>query len=387
MRRLGALLAALVLVAGLPACTSLGALPVVTILHPWSGAEAEAFEKILDALDDDAPYRIRAVGTSSYRQVLELGRAQGEPVDIVVMPSLGELAEYVRQGLVQPITATDHPYPWRTWERLGVADGKQYGVAVKAQLKSITWAKGPGDEWCMGVGDASAPGWPGTDWVEDVLLRDAGPETYRDWASGKVAWTDDRVRAAWSTWLGDYVAKVRGGAEAVLLNRFADPATGPPLLDPRGTCRQDRRSSYVLGDYGAFTARRFDRGGGVVVSADFAALVTEGAAATSVLTKLASRDTQLRWLTSGSGFPVDPAVRRDGGTGAAALIESTLARSDALCFDASDLMPVTRRTAFEQAVLAVLADPSRLPDVLDRLDRIAAGVTGTGLDLPCATAR
>ncbi|GLZ40692.1 ABC transporter substrate-binding protein [Actinokineospora sp. NBRC 105648] len=389
MSRRGALLATLVLTAAvLSGCANFST-TTVTVLHPWSGAEETAFKAILDKLDDGEPYRIVPVGTSSYRQVLELGLAQGKPADIVIMPSLGELAEYARQGLVQPIDSAEHPYPWNVWERLGSARGPRYGVAVKAQLKSLTWAKRPGEEWCMGVGDASAPGWPGTDWVEDILLRDGGPGTYRKWAAGQVPWTGDQVRSAWSSWLKDYVAKVRGGSKAVLLNKFADSNTGLPLLDPRGTCQNDRRSSYVLGDYRPFTPRRFDTGVGTVVSADFAALVTRGDAATAVLGKLASRDTQRAWLESGSGFPVDPQVRQDREVpgSSESMVQTALAQSNKLCFDASDLMPVVQRTAFEQAVLNVLEDPGRLPDVLARLDKTDAGVTEARLDLPCGNAR
>lgn len=358
---------------------------VVTVLHPWSGTEARAFETILDELDDGESFRVQAVGTSSYRQVLELGRGQGEPADIVVLPSLGELAEYAADRLVRPITVPDErPYPWNVWERLGSPSGPRYAVTVKAQLKSLTWSTGTGG-WCMGVGDASAPGWPGTDWVEDILLSEAGALAYREWTAGRdLPWTDPRVESAWNTWLDDYVSTVPGGPTAVLLNRFADRP--PPLLAPNGSCERDRRSSYILSDYQGFTAHRFsDRE--AVVSADFAALVTDKPAAAAVLSELATKDTQRKWLTSGSGFPIDPDVRRAGGGPAETLIQDVLARPDALCFDASDSMPVTERTAFEQAVLTVLQNPERLRDVLNRLQRVRGTVTEPRLDLPCATAR
>ncbi|MBM7774362.1 alpha-glucoside transport system substrate-binding protein [Actinokineospora baliensis] len=388
MRRLAALLAALTLTASvLTGCSTLAATTVVTILHPWSGAEEEAFRRILDALDDGEPYRIEPVGTSSYRQVLELGRAQGDPVDIVVLPSLGELADYAGEDLVREVTATEHPYPWNVWERLGRQGGKRYGVAVKAQLKSITWSDGSGPGWCMGVGDASAPGWPGTDWVEDILLRDAGASTYRRWVAGRVPWSDPQVVAAWSTWLTDYVAAVPGGPTAALLTKFGE-ASGLPLLAPDRTCANDRRSSYVAADYAGMRLNRFDRGGGVVVSADFAALVTGTPEAEAVLAKLAGPDTQRRWLDAGSGYPLDPAVTRSTGTEGAieGQVRDALAERGSLCFDASDLMPVAERTAFEQAVLTVLEDPRRLPDVLTRLDRTSTTPVDDRLDLPCATA-
>ena len=44
----------------------------------------------------------------------------------------------------------------------------------------------PRDEvkpWCAGIESGDATGWPATDWMEDIILRTAGPETYDKWVS------------------------------------------------------------------------------------------------------------------------------------------------------------------------------------------------------------
>ena len=35
--------------------------------------------------------------------------------------------------------------------------------------------------WCVGFESGGATGWPATDWMEDIMLRTAGTETYDKW--------------------------------------------------------------------------------------------------------------------------------------------------------------------------------------------------------------
>ena len=36
-------------------------------------------------------------------------------------------------------------------------------------------------DWCVGIESGAASGWPGTDWIEDIVLRQAGPDSYNQW--------------------------------------------------------------------------------------------------------------------------------------------------------------------------------------------------------------
>jgi hypothetical protein len=47
--------------------------------------------------------------------------------------------------------------------------------------------------WCLGVESVAASGWVGTDWIENILLRQSGAKKYDDWYNGKLSWTDDRA--------------------------------------------------------------------------------------------------------------------------------------------------------------------------------------------------
>jgi DNA-binding SARP family transcriptional activator/ABC-type glycerol-3-phosphate transport system substrate-binding protein len=54
-----------------------------------------------------------------------------------------------------------------------------------------------GSPWCLAVEAGGATGWPVTDWVEDLLLREAGPEVYDAlWIRQEIGFSDPRVRRA-----------------------------------------------------------------------------------------------------------------------------------------------------------------------------------------------
>ncbi len=50
--------------------------------------------------------------------------------------------------------------------------------------------------WCMGFESVGPHGWPGTDWIESLVIREAGPEFYDDWATHRVPFDSEVVRSA-----------------------------------------------------------------------------------------------------------------------------------------------------------------------------------------------
>ena len=73
--------------------------------------------------------------------------------------------------------------------------------------------------WCIGIESGGATGWTATDWMEDIMLRTASPETYDAWVSNELPFNSDEVVNAMEVWGSfsrndDYVA---GGAAAVIV--------------------------------------------------------------------------------------------------------------------------------------------------------------------------
>jgi len=77
----------------------------------------------------------------------------------------------------------------------------------------------------MGVrsGDqAGAPGWPATDWVEDMMLRTQTPDVYDQWVTNEDSFTDDVCPLLLMKFGGICTHNgifVCGGAGAVCFNR------------------------------------------------------------------------------------------------------------------------------------------------------------------------
>jgi alpha-glucoside transport system substrate-binding protein len=179
------------------------------------------------------------------------------------------MAEFAQQGRLVDLSAvldmgTFQQQYAQTWVDLGTVEGKLHGLFMKAAVKGLIWYNpkiwqsqnfqqpatwdelmdlsqqmaGAGDTapWCVAVESAAASGWAGTDWIEDIVLRQAGPDVYRQWYSGQVKWTSDEIRQAWETW-GEVVGNpdmVFGGANRMLTTNFGN--VGDPLFTSPPGC-------------------------------------------------------------------------------------------------------------------------------------------------------
>ncbi|HXJ64180.1 MAG TPA: extracellular solute-binding protein [Actinomycetota bacterium] len=104
------------------------------------------------------------------------------------------------------------------------SEGRLVGAMMQLQLKSLVWYPVPElqaagysaprtwDElvalsrqmvadgrtpWCLGWRDSGgATGWPGTDWIENLVLTGAGPKVYDDWTYHRIPFESPPVRTA-----------------------------------------------------------------------------------------------------------------------------------------------------------------------------------------------
>ncbi|MFE0425814.1 extracellular solute-binding protein, partial [Streptomyces sp. NPDC058953] len=176
----------------------------VTLLANWSGEERDQFEEnIIEPFE--RTYRIDVVyqGSSALSQVLAADLVAGNPPDVAVLPSPGELLAYAVDGRLQPLDGLfDAGHYDRIWAPEVTVPGREgrntYWLPVKTGLKSMVWysgerptAESAGDpeRWCLGMESGATSGWPGTDWVEDILLQQAGPRVYEKWANGGGVWS------------------------------------------------------------------------------------------------------------------------------------------------------------------------------------------------------
>jgi alpha-glucoside transport system substrate-binding protein len=301
------------------------------------------------------------------------------------------------------------------WLRLGTVDGKQVGIFVKAALKGLIWydveefrkaghqvpktwdelmqlsqrIAGTGTTpWAIGLESGAASGWPGTDWIEDIVLRRAGTETYDGWADGKVKWSSDGIKQAWQEW-GKIVNDPKmtfGGKAAVLSTNFGD-AANPLFQDPPKAFLHHQANFMTTfitenfpqlkpgQDFTAFPFPDIDpKNAGAVESAgDLFGMFRDTPQARELMRWLVSPAAQKIWGQRGgalspnkavpTGIYPDP-VARDAGV--------TLQNARTIRFDASDLMPEAMNNAFFKGILDYVNNPGNLDQILASLDKTQA---------------
>jgi alpha-glucoside transport system substrate-binding protein len=410
--------------------------PPVVVLGVWTDAEQAQFEQVLRDFTQATGIPHVYQGSRALDQVLRADVRDGNAPDVAVVASPTQLAGYASGDQLSPLDGVLPPpapgYSDR-WERLSETADKngvshRYALVVKADLKSVIWydpntvrtlVPGSADghlapaswsalttmvnalvarggpsaaPWCLGMGAGSTSGFPGTDWIEDIVLHEFGPSLYQQWADGALPWTAPQVRQAFLDW-GSVLAHARGGTMATLLTDFAD--AGKPMFGSPPGCVFDHEGSFVMGAYGSVPAKPALRAGkdydffpfppmkpGVSqsyeASASFAAMFQHNDRADRLMNYLASVRGQQEMVTAfgGNSFSVDPRVAMSVYPDDVHRRVARILTQDSSCFDASDLMPTQLGTAFYQAVLRFASDPGRyladqnaLTDLLSQLER------------------
>ena len=212
-------------------------------------------------------------GTDQFESQLPVRVEGGTAPDIAMIPQPGLLAQMFATGqVVTPpaaVVANVNRYWSKSWRQLGSVNGTFYAAPNSANLKSLVWyspkifakygytvpttwtqmmaqsdkmAAAGQTAWCGGIGSGTATGWPATDWVEEVVLRQSGSTVYNNWISHKVKFSDAPIINAMNTvwnWMGNpkYVGKV----STIATTSFQDAVTGIPT----GACLQLQQASFI----------------------------------------------------------------------------------------------------------------------------------------------
>lgn len=249
---------------------------VVTIIGAFVDDEAAAFETAVAPFEEETGIDIRYEGTPDFTELVRI-RAEGDDLqDILMFPQPGLFAEFARDGQVVPLSgAALDAYNGNfddAAQDLGEVDGTPYGIFFKASVKSLVWYPRPafedagyevpetfqelldlsqqivddgGTPWCIGIEDGAATGWVGTDWVEDLVLRNSGPDVYDQWVNHEIPFDDPQIVEAFDLmgeiWLNpDFV---RGGTQTILTTPFGDSPR--PLFDDPPGCFLHRQASFI----------------------------------------------------------------------------------------------------------------------------------------------
>jgi alpha-glucoside transport system substrate-binding protein len=242
-----------------------------------SAEEAGSLQQVLGAWGEQNGFEVIYLGDAAWETNINVQVAGGNAPDISIFPQPGKLADFARDGSIVPLApeaADAAAANWsEAWTVFGNVDGTQYGVPVKSDLKSLVWyqpaafeaagytvpttfdeftalvdqmvADGGAKPLCVGIESGPATGWTYTDWVEDMVLRQHGPEVYDQWVLNEIPFSDPRIVESMDTvlslWNEDTVFASSG---TIAATAFQD--NGQPLVD--GQCYMHRQASF----YSAF---------------------------------------------------------------------------------------------------------------------------------------
>jgi alpha-glucoside transport system substrate-binding protein len=253
---------------------------VVTVYGTIADTEADLLQKSWADWEKENKIQIKYESSKEFEAQIGIRAQGGNAPDLAIFPQPGLLGDLASRGFIQPapdsVTANLKKYWSKDWAGYATTDGTIYGAPLMASVKGFIWyspqnfadngwtvpktwqemvdltktiqASTGKPPWCVGFGSDAATGWPGTDWVEDILLRQAGPETYDKWVSHDTKFTDPAVKKALDT-LGEivknpaYVNAGWGDVKSINTTAFGDVAT---TLN-NGSCAMTHQASFFDG--------------------------------------------------------------------------------------------------------------------------------------------
>ncbi len=236
--------------------------------------------------------------------------------------------------------------------------------------------------WCHGEAtpDRGAGGWPGTDWIEEILFQIAGTDTYDAWVAGERSFTDPVVRNAFERFDELVLAEGRvwGGRQAASELLFSDAAR---RLGGASDCWLLHQASYafrdgVRGDVAAFPVPPLVEGQPprVLVGAAYVVAMADRPEVRRALEFLTGPGWTEAFVAEGqwtfsSHRDVDLSLYPDEARIVAEALRSAVASDERVRFDGSDLKsPAFFAPFWDGMELFVRDGPDNLDQVLADID-------------------
>ncbi len=358
----------------------------VTVLGAIIDQDAERFIESVKPFEEETGITVVYEGSGDFEQLVTLRVEGGNPPDVVMFPQPGLMADLARQGqLVDLSTVMDvgnlaSNYS-DAWIDLGTVDDTLYGVWYRASLKSLVWYPVPAFEeagytipetwdemialsdqmvadgvypWAIGMESATATGWVGTDWIEDIMLRTAGPEKYDQWVTGELPFDSPEVRRAFEIageifFNPDYVL---GGTTSILTSPFGDAPL--PLFEDPPSSYLHRQASFIAGFFPEYVQEDLEshvnafylppidaeQGRPVLGAGDVFAITNNKPEVVAFLEFLGTAEATEYWAKAGGYLSPNSSVPLDWYPDDITRVQAEiLTNADVFRFDASDLMP------------------------------------------------
>lgn len=258
----------------------------VRILAGSEGVEAERMVRSFRTFERCTGIDVVWEGREDLESEVTKRLAAGTVPDLVVFNQPGQITAAARSKRMQPASAeltsraiAAYPVQWLTY---GTARSQFYAPPLGITVKSLVWfspsvfrrrgwippqtweqlralteriaRETDVTPWCEGLQSGTSSGLQLTDWVEDVVLRQSGPDVYQQWIRHQVGFSDPPIRAAFDevSWFlrdPDHVNRGFGGPASVATTPNNEAAL--PVLD--GVCAMSRQPSTWVNRWPAGT--------------------------------------------------------------------------------------------------------------------------------------
>ena len=253
----------------------------VTIFASILSPESDSLEASWADFSKCTGITIQYEGSNEFESQLPVRVQGGQAPDLAMIPQPGLVARMAPNAVPAPQAVADNvdKYWAAGWKDYATVDGKFYGAPLSANAKSMVWYSpkmfadkgytvpetwddmmklsdtiannGDGIKpWCGGIGSGTATGWPATDWLEEIVMRSAGPDVYDQWVSHDVKFDSPEIKDAMGIlekWMKNpaYVNGGHGDVASIATTTFQD--AGLPIL--QGQCYMLQQASFYAAQW------------------------------------------------------------------------------------------------------------------------------------------
>jgi alpha-glucoside transport system substrate-binding protein len=404
----------------------------VTVWTAWGGAELKAFQDVLKPFEQQSGIKVHvttnrdsttqiANGIAAGTDLPDIAPATSDPVQLkdwvskgVIKPvetALGDqMSAYLANtypGLVNPPAGATGDYPY-----IGILGGKHYYLMIKFQVKGLFWYNkkvftgtapktfsdllaidptqyGAQKLFCAAVESGAASGWPASDDLDNIIMRQSGPDVYTKWIQGTQKWTSTEIKQGYQALLQEVsTANVYGGTNYVLSTNFqkgGDPlfkasgnskagclfleqATFQPSFFSQSFPNLQAGVDYDFFGHPSMGNSQFD--GNYNGFYDNYAMYNNTPAARQLMQWMVTKDAQQIWASSGVSLSSNKNTTYNDAVFKAAAVVATSGTN--MLITAGDYMPTDMRNAYWQSLLNVTSNPGSLNSELQHLDQVQA---------------
>lgn len=253
----------------------------VEVYTTITGVELGQLEDTFTDFSSCTGITVNVVSSDQFETEINIRIEGGNAPDLAIIPQPGLLQTVVGTGSVVPapasVEANVDQFWSADWKKYGTVGETFYAAPLMASVKGWIWYSpsefaangyeipttwdelmtltetmaatgGSGENykpWCIGFESGTATGWAGTDWLEDIVLRESGTDAYDAWVAGDLKFNSPEIKSAFEKFGAialnpDYVNGGLGGVSSIADTSFQE--AGLPIID--GSCSLHHQASF-----------------------------------------------------------------------------------------------------------------------------------------------